>query len=77
MTTPERQLEDHFIEKLRGLKYEYRADMRDRAAREKNYREKFESLKHVRLPDAALARLRDRTPSAASSQPISQRQPAF
>jgi hypothetical protein len=30
--TPERQLEDHLIKVLRGLKYEYRADIRDRAA---------------------------------------------
>ena len=59
MTTPERQLEDHLIEKLRGLKYEYRADIRDRAALEQNFREKFERLNHVRLTDAEFARLLD------------------
>ena len=59
MTTPERQLEDHFIEKLRGLKYEYRPDIRDRAALEKNFREKFDGLNHVRLTDAEFARLLD------------------
>jgi type I restriction enzyme, R subunit len=59
MTTLERQLEDHFIEKLRGLKYEYRADIRDRSALEKNFREKFDSLNHVRLTDAEFARLLD------------------
>ncbi len=59
MTTPERQLEDQLIEKLRGLKYEYRADIRDRAALEQNFREKFEGLNHVRLTDAEFARLLD------------------
>ena len=59
MTTPERQLEDQLIEKLRGLKYECRADIRDRAAFEKNFREKFEALNHVRLTDAEFARLLD------------------
>ena len=59
MTTPERQLEDQLIEKLRGLKYEYREDIRDRAALEKNFREKFEALNHVRLTDAEFARLLD------------------
>ena len=57
MTTPERQLEDQLIEKLRGLKYEYREDIRDRAALETNFREKFEGLNHVRLTDAEFARL--------------------
>ena len=51
MTTPERQLEDQLVEKLRGLKYEYRADIRDRAALEKNFHEKFETLIHVYLTD--------------------------
>ena len=59
MTTPERQLEEHFIEKLRDLKYEYRADIRDRAALEKNFRQKFESLNHVRLSDGEFQRLLD------------------
>ena len=57
MTTPERQLEDQFIEKLQGLKYEYRADIRDRAALEKNFREKFEALNHVHLTDGEFQRL--------------------
>ena len=59
MTTPERQLEDQLIEKLRGLKYEYRADIRDRAALEKNFREKFESLNHVHLAEGEFQRLLD------------------
>ena len=57
MTTPECQLEDQLIEKLRGLKYDYRSDIRDRAALEENFREKFEALNHVRLTDAEFARL--------------------
>ena len=59
MTTPERQLEDQLIEKLRGLKYEYCADIRDRAALEKNFREKFEALNHVQLTDGEFQRLLD------------------
>ena len=55
--------EDHieygFIGKLQSLKYEYREDIRDRAALEKNFREKFEALNHVRLTDTELARLLD------------------
>ena len=59
MMTPERQLEDQLIEKLRGLKYEHRPDIRDRAALEKNFREKFESLNHVLLTDGEVHRLLD------------------
>ncbi|HEY5042307.1 MAG TPA: hypothetical protein VIK53_09920, partial [Verrucomicrobiae bacterium] len=36
----EQGIEDAFIEKLRELKYTYRPDIRDRAALEKNFREK-------------------------------------
>jgi type I restriction enzyme, R subunit len=57
--TPERQLEEQLIEKLRGLKYEYRADIRDRASLEKNFREKFNTLNHVRLTDGEFQRLLD------------------
>ena len=59
MTTAEQQLENQFIEKLQGLKYEYRPDIRDRAALEKNFREKFEALNRVSLTDAEIARLLD------------------
>lgn len=51
MTSHERQLEEHLIEKLRGLKYEYRTDIRDRESLERNFREKFEALNHVHLTD--------------------------
>ncbi len=59
MTTPERQLEDHLIEKLRGLKYEYRPEIRDRAALEKNFRKKFDAINHVHLTDGEFQRLLD------------------
>ena len=57
MTSPERQLEEELVEKLRGLKYEYRADIRDRAALEANFRQKFQALNHVTLTDAEFPRL--------------------
>src|ERR1035438_4056673 len=57
MTPPERQLEEKLIEKLVSLKYEYRTDIRDRAALEKNFREKFEALNRVRLTEGEFPRL--------------------
>ena len=57
--TPERELEDELVSKLRNLKYEYRPDIRDREALEKNFREKFEALNRVRLTDAEFQRLLD------------------
>jgi type I restriction enzyme R subunit len=59
MTSPERQLEEELIEKLRGLKYEYRSDIQDRATLEKNFREKFQALNHVRLTEGEFQRLLD------------------
>ncbi|MCC5823406.1 MAG: hypothetical protein LAT64_02620 [Phycisphaerales bacterium] len=59
MTTAERQLEDLLIEKLRGLKYDYRTDIRDREALETNFRQKFEALNSVRLTDGEFKRLLD------------------
>ena len=53
----EQGIEDGFIEKLRSLKYTYRSDIRDRATLEKNFREKFEALNHVRLTDGEFQRL--------------------
>ena len=57
MPTPEHQLEEALIEKLRSLKYEYRPDIRDRAALEKNFREKFEALNRVTLTPGEFPRL--------------------
>lgn len=55
----EQQIEYGFIGKLQGLKYEYRDDIRDRAALERNFREKFEALNRVHLTDGEFARLLD------------------
>lgn len=55
----EDQIEYGFISKLQGLKYAYRADIRDRAALEANFREKFEALNRVKLSDGEFARLLD------------------
>ncbi len=55
----EEQIEYGFIGKLQSLKYAYRADIRDRAALERNFREKFEALNRVHLTDGEFARLLD------------------
>ena len=55
----EQEIEQSLIEKLGDLKYTYRPDIRDRAALEHNFREKFESLNRIRLTDAEFQRLLD------------------
>lgn len=55
----EEHIEYGFIGKLQNLKYEYRADIRDRAALEKNFRERFEALNRVKLTESEFARLLD------------------
>lgn len=55
----EEHIEYGFIGKLQNLKYEYRADIRDRASLERNFREKFEALNRVHLSDGEFARLLD------------------
>ena len=55
----EEQIEYGFVGKLQSLKYEYRADIRDRASLERNFREKFEALNRVNLSDSEFARLLD------------------
>lgn len=57
MTTAESIIERELISKLTELKYEYRADIRDRAALESNFRQKFEALNRVRLTDTEFQRL--------------------
>jgi type I restriction enzyme R subunit len=57
MPTQERQLEEQFIEKLSGLKYEYRKDICDRATLEQNFRAKFEALNRVALTTSEFSRL--------------------
>lgn len=55
----EQQIELDLIKKLVDLKYTYRPDIRDRAALEKNFREKFEALNRVTLTDGEFTRLLD------------------
>ena len=57
MPTAERNLEESFIDKLRGLKYEHREAIRDRAALELNFRQKFEALNRVKLTESEFQRL--------------------
>ena len=57
--TAEAQIEQCFIEKLTDLKYTHRPDIRDRAALEINFRQKFETLNRVHLTDNEFARLLD------------------
>ena len=59
MSLKESQIEQKLISKLEELKYTHRPDIRDKATLERNFREKFEALNHVRLTDAEFARLRD------------------
>ena len=53
----EQQIEQALIEKLKGLKYVYRDDIRDRASLEANFREHFETLNRVKLEDSEFSRL--------------------
>ena len=55
MTSAERVLEQALIDRLASFKYEYRPDIRDRAALERNFREKFEALNRVTLSDGHIA----------------------
>lgn len=57
MISKEKQIEDHFINKLIDLKYTYRDDIRDRNALERNFRTKFEALNRVHLTDFEFDRL--------------------
>ncbi len=59
MSLKESQIEQKLISKLDELKYTHRPDIRDKAALEQNFRDKFEALNRVRLTDAEFARLRD------------------
>ena len=59
MISDEHKLEEELLHKLRGLKYEHRTDIRDRATLDRNFREKFQALNHVRLTDGEFHRLVD------------------
>jgi HsdR family type I site-specific deoxyribonuclease len=53
----EQEIEQLLIEKLQGLKYTYRPDIRNLTALEQNFRQKFQELNRVQLTDAEFARL--------------------
>ena len=55
--TKEKQIENHFINKLIDLKYIYRPDISDRNSLEQNFRQKFERLNRVHLSDSEFNRL--------------------
>ncbi|MDT8399568.1 MAG: type I restriction endonuclease subunit R [Pseudomonadales bacterium] len=59
MSQKESDIEQLLINKLTELKYTHRPDIRDKVTLEQNFRQKFETLNHVRLTDAEFARLRD------------------
>ena len=59
MITPERDLEESLVRKLRDLNYEYRPEIRDRATLEANFRERFGALNRVILTDGEFQRLLD------------------
>ena len=59
MGAMEKELEAELVLKLSELKYTVRQDIGDRAALEKNFRQKFDALNHVRLTDGEFARLLD------------------
>lgn len=55
----EQQIEYGLIGELTRLKYTHRPDIRDNAALERNFREKFQELNRVKLSEAEFSRLRD------------------
>ncbi|TXH14601.1 MAG: type I restriction endonuclease subunit R [Gammaproteobacteria bacterium] len=59
MHVRENTIEYGLIGTLQRLKYEYRPEIRDRAALERNFREKFEALNRVNLSDGEFTRLLD------------------
>ena len=76
MISTESQLEEGLLAKLLSLKYEYRAEVRDRAELEKNFRRHFQALNRVTLTDAEFQRLLDEivTPDAfAAAQTLRSR----
>jgi len=62
--TAEHHIELDLIAKLGDLKYTYRPDIRDRAALERNFREKFQALNRVSLTNGEFQRLLDSVTTA-------------
>jgi type I restriction enzyme R subunit len=77
--TTETNIEEDLISKLQDLKYTYRHDIRDRAALEKNFREKFEALNRVHLTNAEFDRLLEQiiTPDVFAAAHILRERNAF
>ncbi|MDP1561058.1 MAG: type I restriction endonuclease subunit R, partial [Pirellulaceae bacterium] len=75
----EQDIEHDFQRILEGLKYTLRPDIRDRAALEQNFRQKFEALIHVHLTDSEFARLLDEivTPDVFKASQILRERNAF
>ncbi|WP_334106779.1 type I restriction endonuclease subunit R [Methylobacillus sp.] len=59
MNITESQIERNLVAKLADLKYTLRPDIRDRAALERNFRQKFEALNRVHLTDSEFQHLLD------------------
>lgn len=57
MSGAEAQIERDLVSKLQELKYEYRPDIQDRFALERNFRTKFEELNRVSLSETEFQRL--------------------
>jgi hypothetical protein len=77
--TTETNIEEDLISKLQDLKYTYRSDIRNRAALERNFREKFEALNRVHLTDAEFERLLEQiiTPDVFAAAHILRERNAF
>ncbi len=78
-TVREQDIETAFQRKLEALKYTLRPDIRDRAALEQNFRQKFETLNQVHLTDSEFARLLDEivTPDVFKASQILRERNAF
>ena len=59
MEVRESDIEQDFIRLLQYQKYTYRDDIRDKAALDQNFREKFQALNRVTLTDSEYQRLKD------------------
>lgn len=57
--TTEKEIEEELIEKLQGLNYTYRPDIRNRSDLESNFRQKFNELNGITLTDHEYERLLD------------------
>ena len=75
----EQRIEQGLIDKLKDLKYSYRPDIRDRAALELNFRQKFEELNKVNLTDEEFSRLLEKiiTPDTFSASRILRERDSF